>query len=71
MRIVHSHTYARTRTRAHTHTHTHTHTHIYIGTEKKVADYWASAMDEAAIEAAGIEPLKPLLDAVAAQEVSK
>jgi len=41
------------------------------GTEKKVADYWASAMDEAAIEAAGIEPLKPLLDAVSADEVKK
>ena len=41
------------------------------GTQKKVADYWASAMDEAAIEAAGTQPLKPLLDAVAAEEVGK
>ena len=41
------------------------------GTEKKVADYWASAMDEDGIEAAGVEPLKPLLDAVSAEEVGQ
>ena len=39
------------------------------GTEKKLADYWASAMDEAAIEAAGMAPLVPLLDAVSAEKI--
>src|SRR5437762_139615 len=33
--------------------------------EQKVGDYWASAMDEAAIEAAGIVPLREELDLIA------
>jgi putative endopeptidase len=33
--------------------------------ERKVASFFQAAMDEAAIEAAGIEPLKPLLEACA------
>ena len=33
--------------------------------EQKVGDYWASGMDEAAIEAAGIAPLQPELDLIA------
>src|ERR1051325_11759594 len=33
---------------------------------RKIGDYYASYMDEAAIEAKGIEPLKPELDAIAA-----
>ncbi len=32
--------------------------------ERKVGDFWASCMDEAAIDAAGIEPLKPELAAI-------
>ncbi len=32
--------------------------------EQKVGDYWASGMDEAAIEAAGLDPLRPELDLV-------
>ncbi|KAL1523279.1 hypothetical protein AB1Y20_018229 [Prymnesium parvum] len=31
--------------------------------EEKVAAYWSSVMDEAAIEAAGLAPLQPVLDA--------
>ncbi|HYV62842.1 MAG TPA: M13 family metallopeptidase [Bryobacteraceae bacterium] len=34
------------------------------GDEKRVGDFYASCMDTAAIEAAGIKPLKPLLDRV-------
>jgi putative endopeptidase len=34
--------------------------------ERKVGDYYASFMDEAAIEAAGLAPLRPKLDAIAA-----
>jgi len=33
--------------------------------EQKVGDYWASALDEDAIEAAGIAPLQPELDLIA------
>jgi putative endopeptidase len=33
---------------------------------KKIADYYQSFMDEAAIEAAGITPIQPALDAIAA-----
>ncbi len=32
--------------------------------ERKVGDFWASCMDEAAIEAAGIGPIQPELDAI-------
>ncbi len=32
--------------------------------ERKVGDFWASCMDEAAIDAAGIEPLRPELAAI-------
>ncbi len=32
--------------------------------EQKVGDYWASGMDEAAVEAAGISPLRPELEVV-------
>jgi putative endopeptidase len=35
-------------------------------TERKVGDFYASFMDEAAVEAKGIAPLKPYLDRVAA-----
>jgi len=41
------------------------------GTEKKVADYWATCMDEEAINKRGIEPLQPLLDAVQPEEIEK
>ena len=34
--------------------------------ERKVGDYYTSFMDEAAIEAAGLAPLRPKLDAIAA-----
>lgn len=36
------------------------------GTTRKVGDYYASLVDEAAIEKAGLAPLKPELDAIAA-----
>src|SRR5580704_13477646 len=39
---------------------------IENGTNQKVGDFYASFMDEAAIEAKGIAPLKPQLDAFAA-----
>jgi len=32
--------------------------------QQKVGDYFASCMDEAAVEAAGVKPLKPYLDAI-------
>ena len=45
------------------------------GNTRKVGDYYASLVDEAAIEKAGITPLKPELDAIAAistrQDLSK
>lgn len=34
------------------------------GTLKLVGDFWATGMDEAAIEAAGLSPIQPMLDAV-------
>ncbi|MBS0431799.1 MAG: M13 family peptidase, partial [Proteobacteria bacterium] len=33
---------------------------------RKIADYYAAYMDEAAIDKAGLDPLKPALDAIAA-----
>ncbi len=36
------------------------------GTEKLIGDIWATGMDEAAIEAAGLAPIQPMLDAIAA-----
>jgi putative endopeptidase len=36
--------------------------------EQRIGDLYASFMDEAAVEAAGVEPLRPLLDRVAAVE---
>ncbi|GGF07890.1 metallopeptidase [Aliidongia dinghuensis] len=33
---------------------------------KRIGDYWAACMDESAIEAKGIEPLRPELDGIAA-----
>jgi len=42
-----------------------------VGTEKKVADFWASCMDEEAIERRGTEPLKSLLDAVSEHKVKE
>ena len=41
------------------------------GVEKQVADFYASAMDEEAIEAAGIEPLLPVLAACDASSIEK
>jgi len=38
------------------------------GTTQKIGDFYASAMDEAAIEKAGLQPLRPWLDEVAALE---
>eukprot|EP00960_Hanusia_phi_P008367 238598-Hanusia_phi.AAC.1 len=40
-----------------------------VGTEKKVADFWASCMDEEAIEKRGTEPLRALLEAVSEDKV--
>lgn len=37
-----------------------------IGDRKRVGDYYASCMDTAAIDAAGIKPLQPMLDHIAA-----
>lgn len=36
------------------------------GTAKLIGDLWATGMDEAAIEAAGIAPIQPILDGIAA-----
>ena len=36
------------------------------GTAKLIGDIWATGMDEAAIEAAGLAPLQPMLDGIAA-----
>ncbi|MFN3843368.1 MAG: M13 family metallopeptidase [Rehaibacterium terrae] len=36
------------------------------GIERMIGDLWATGMDEAAINAAGIAPIQPLLDAIAA-----
>ena len=41
-------------------------THAPGSNGQKVGDFYASFMDEAAIEAKGISPIKPLLDAIAA-----
>lgn len=38
------------------------------GTGKKIADFWQSAMDTAAIEQQGIAPLRPELDKIAAMK---
>jgi hypothetical protein len=38
------------------------------GDTRKIADFYASFMDEAAIESKGIAPLKPQFDAIAAME---
>ena len=35
------------------------------GVDKLIGDFWATGMDEAAIEQAGIAPIQPLLDAIA------
>ena len=35
------------------------------GDERKIGDFWASCMDEAAIEAAGAKPIQPELDRIA------
>src|SRR3569623_144849 len=39
--------------------------------ERKIADYYAAFMDEAAIEKAGMDPLKPELDAIAKLKTTK
>ncbi|MBV8760586.1 MAG: M13 family metallopeptidase, partial [Deltaproteobacteria bacterium] len=39
--------------------------------ERKIADYYAAFMDETAIEKAGLDPLKPELDAIAKIKTSK
>ncbi|HEX5755448.1 MAG TPA: M13 family metallopeptidase N-terminal domain-containing protein, partial [Arenimonas sp.] len=36
------------------------------GTEKLIGDVWATGMDEAAINAAGLAPIQPILDQIAA-----
>ena len=36
------------------------------GVEKVIGDFWATGMDQAAIDAAGITPIQPLLDQIAA-----
>ncbi len=36
------------------------------GLHKLIGDFWATGMDEAAIEAAGLSPIQPMLDEVAA-----
>jgi len=38
------------------------------GTAKLIGDVWATGMDEAAVNAAGIAPIQPLLDQIAALE---
>ncbi|MBZ5569716.1 MAG: M13 family metallopeptidase [Acidobacteriia bacterium] len=32
--------------------------------QQKIGDYWAACMDEAGVNAAGLKPIKPLLDAI-------
>jgi putative endopeptidase len=39
--------------------------------QQKIGDYFAACMDEAAIEARGIEPLKPYLDRIAAMKAKR
>ena len=41
------------------------------GVEKVIGDFWSTGMDEAKIEAAGIAPIQPLLDQVAALATPK
>ena len=36
------------------------------GVEKVIGDFWATGMDEAAAEAAGLQPIQPILDQIAA-----
>lgn len=36
------------------------------GVEKVIGDFWATGMDEAAAEAAGLKPIQPILDQIAA-----
>ncbi|MGB6803316.1 MAG: M13 family metallopeptidase N-terminal domain-containing protein, partial [Candidatus Sulfotelmatobacter sp.] len=39
--------------------------------QQKIGDYWAACMDESGIEAAGLKPLKPELDRIAAMRSKK
>lgn len=39
--------------------------------QQKIGDYWAACMDESGIEAAGLNPLKPELDRIAALKSKK
>jgi predicted metalloendopeptidase len=39
--------------------------------QKKIGDYWAACMDESSIEAAGLKPLQPELDRIAALKSKK
>src|SRR5580700_607841 len=39
--------------------------------EQKIGDYWAACMDESGIEAAGLKPLQPELDRIAALKSKK
>src|ERR1700674_351094 len=39
--------------------------------QQKIGDYWAACMDESGIEAAGLKPLKPELDRIAALKSKK
>ena len=39
--------------------------------QQKIGDYWAACMDEAGIEAAGLKPLQPELDRIAALKSKK
>src|SRR5580692_3827614 len=39
--------------------------------QQKIGDYWASCMDESGIEAAGLKPLQPELDRIAALKSKK
>ena len=41
------------------------------GTAKLIGDVWATGMDEATIEAAGITPIQPLLDEIAALQTQE
>src|SRR4029077_3352567 len=39
--------------------------------QQKIGDYWAACMDESGIEAAGLKPLQPELDRIAALKSKK
>jgi endothelin-converting enzyme/putative endopeptidase len=39
--------------------------------QQKIGDYWAACMDESGIEAAGLKPLQPVLDRIAALKSKK